>query len=235
MPPAPVESLISTEHQRTGDSTATHAVIFDLDGVLVWSIPMHWQAFQKTFAAEGKPFSLDDYMRLGIGVSREEVLQRVLGDLPPPKLEQLMAEKEQHVRRYLQKPGIDPIPGALDFVQAVRAQSLKTAVASASRSARLILDSIAACPLFDVIIGRDKVARSKPYPDLFLAAADSLRVSPAHCLVIEDSAVGVEAARAAGMQVIAITTTDVEKNLSRAHAVYKGFAEIRERMHRALS
>jgi HAD superfamily hydrolase (TIGR01509 family) len=235
VPAAPIDTLISAEHARTGDPTATEAVIFDLDGVLVWSVPMHWRAFEKTFAAEGKPFSLDDYMRLGIGASRDEVIQRVLGELPAPKLEQLMAEKEQHVRRYLQEPGIDPIPGALDFVRAVRVQSLKTAVASASRTPRLVLDSIGACPLFDAIVGRDQVARSKPYPDLFLAAAETLRVSPAHCLVIEDSAVGVDAARAAGMRVIAITTTDVEKNLARADAIYKGFAEIQERIDSALS
>ena len=230
MSPRPLKSLISAERQKKGDPAATHAVIFDLDGVLVWSIPMHWQAFEKTFAAEGAGFSLDDYMRLGLGASREEVIQRVLGDLPPEKLQQLMVEKEQHVQRYLREPGIDLIPGALDFVQAVRVQGLKTAVASASRSARLVLDSIGASPLFDAIIGRGEVARSKPHPDVFLTAAEALSVSPEHCLAIEDSAVGVKAARAAGMRVIAITTTDVEKNLSQAHAVYKGFAEIRKQI-----
>ena len=89
--------------------------------------------------------------------------------------------------------------------------------------------------LTDASVGRAQDARPKPSPDLVLAAAETLRVSPAHCLVIEDSAVGVDAARAAGMRVIAITTTDVEKNLARADAIYKGFAEIQERIDSALS
>src|SRR5688500_19361884 len=73
------------------------AVIFDLDGVLVWSVPMHWRAFERTFAAEGRPFPYEEYLRCGIGAARDEVIRQVLGDLPEPKLRLLMAEKERQV------------------------------------------------------------------------------------------------------------------------------------------
>jgi beta-phosphoglucomutase family hydrolase len=205
---------------------ATRAVIFDLDGVLVWSAPMHWQAFRKTFAPSGRDFSYEEYLELGLGASREEVIRRVLGDLAEPDLRRLMDAKEAHVKEHLRERGLESIPGALDFVRAARERRLKTAVASASRTPDLLLSSVGALPLFDAVVGRHQVPRSKPHPDLYLRAAEMLGVSPTECLVVEDSAIGVEAARAAGMRVLAITTTEPAPNLSRAHGIYGGFAEI---------
>ena len=204
----------------------TRAIVFDLDGVLVWSAPMHWQAFRKTFEPSGVDFSWDDYLALGLGASREEVIRRVLGDLAEHELRHLMEEKERHVREHLQARGLESIPGSLDFVRAARALSLKTAVASASRTPDLLLSSVDALPLFDAIVGRHHVVRSKPHPDLYLRAAEIIGIPPGECLVVEDSAIGIEAARAAGMRVLAITTTEPAANLARAHGVYGGFAEI---------
>ena len=90
----------------------------------------------------------------------------------------------------------------------------------------LLLSSVGALPLFDAVVGRHQVPRSKPHPDLYLRAAEMLGVPCAECLVVEDSPVGIEAAKAAGMRVLAITTTEPAGNLSRAHGVYGGFAEI---------
>jgi beta-phosphoglucomutase family hydrolase len=210
----------------TSTQTTTRAVIFDLDGVLVWTIPVHFSAFRETFAAEGKDFTFDDYMELGVGASRDEVIRRVLGEVDEGKLSELMEAKERHVRRYLLEKGLEPVPGSLEFLQAVRKRNLKTAVASASRTPRLFLESVGAAGLFDAIVDRGMVRRSKPAPDLFLLTAETVGAAPEECLVIEDSAVGVEAALAAGMRVIALTTTHDRARLARATAVYGGFEEI---------
>lgn len=204
----------------------TRAVIFDLDGVLVWTVPMHFWAFQKTFAGEGRKFTLEEYMSYGVGAPREEVIRRAMGELAADKLKELMAVKETYVREYLKKNGVATIPGSLDFVRAVRSRSLKTAVASASRTPRLLLESVGTDSLFDAIVDRTMVARSKPDPDLYLLTAEKLGVPPGECLVIEDSSVGVEAALAADMRVLALTTTQDPRELARASAVYRGFAEI---------
>jgi beta-phosphoglucomutase-like phosphatase (HAD superfamily) len=124
--------------------TAAKAVIFDLDGVLVWSVPMHHWAFHKTFAAEGRDFPLDEYLRFAIGAPREVVIRTVMGELPAPEMKRLMDEKERYVRIYLDERGLDAIPGALQFVHEARQRALKTAVASASRTPEIILDAIAA-------------------------------------------------------------------------------------------
>jgi len=215
-----------TEPQAPQSPPRTRAVIFDLDGVLVWSMPMHHTAFQRTFAAEGREFPLDEYRQVALGASREEVIRRVLGDLPHEKMRRLMSEKERHVKEYLRQRGIELIPGAIDFVRAVRARNVKTAVASASRIPEVILDSVGVLPLFDAVVGRGKVRRSKPHPDLYLLAAETLGVPPEECLVLEDSPTGIDAALNAGMHVLAITTTEDAANLSRAHGVYPGFADI---------
>jgi beta-phosphoglucomutase len=219
------ESSASGSAPRSRRSAA-RAVIFDLDGVLVWTVPMHWRSYQRTFEAEGRPFPLDEYFRVAIGAPREQVIRAVLGDLPEAKMNHLMAEKERHVREYLRDVGIETIPGALDFVRSLRSRGTKTAVASASRTPELILGSVKALELFDAIVGRGEVSRSKPHPDLYLRAAEVLEVPALDCLVVEDSPVGIEAARAAGMNVLALTTTEGRENLTRASAVFSGFAEI---------
>ena len=206
---------------------ATRAVIFDLDGVIVWSVPMHWHAFRKTFGAEGREFPLEEYMKLGVGAAREDVLRKILGDLPEARLMHLMAEKEKHARDYLREKGIDPVPGSLDFVQAVRARKLKTAVATASRTPELLLDSVGATSFFDIIVGRERVQHPKPRPDIYLLAAELLRVPPVECLVVEDSPIGIDAALAAGMRVLALTTTADARDLSKATGICKSLADVR--------
>lgn len=214
-----------------GDTAAeaqrkVRAVIFDLDGVLVWSVPMHWHAFRETFRAEGREFSLEEYRRVALGAAREEVIRTVLGDVGPEDLHRLMAKKQRHVEEYLNTKGIDLIPGSLDFVRAVRERGRKTAVASASRTPEIVLRSVGALPLFDAVVGRGEVARSKPHPDLYLAAALRLETDPEDCLVVEDSPVGVEAALEAGMRVLALTTTERRTELTRATAIFESYAEI---------
>jgi beta-phosphoglucomutase len=201
-------------------------VIFDLDGILVHSTPMHWEAFRRTFAAVGREFSFADYHRVASGASRDIVIRRVLGDLPAAELEALMQAKERHVRDCLRERGIEAVPGAVEFLRAARRRGLKTAVATASRTPDLLLGAAGFTDPFDAVIGRHHVARSKPFPDIYLAAAAALALPPERCLALEDSPVGIEAALAAGLRVLALATTEPEEHLGRAHAVYGSFAEI---------
>lgn len=203
------------------------AAIFDLDGVLVSSSEIHYAAFRRTFEAEGRSFPYDVYREVALGASREDVIRRVMGEIPPEKLSELMAAKERHFREHLERHGIRPIPGAIEFVRTLRARGIRTAVASASKLPELLLRAVGALELFDCVIGRDGVVRSKPYPDLYLKAAEVLSVPPAACVVIEDAPRGIRAARAAGMRVIALSTTEPPENLADADAVHSGFAEIR--------
>src|SRR5258705_5322630 len=106
------------------------AAIFDFDGVIADSIPLHFEAFQRLFAEEGVRFTTDDYRRAANGAPRDRVISNVLGPLPPERMRDLMERKERYVIELLERRGLSPIPGALETVRALRQRGLRTAIAS---------------------------------------------------------------------------------------------------------
>ena len=202
------------------------AIIFDMDGVLVDSNRVHWQAYQRTFLPLGREFDWDEYNRIGVGASREIVIRRALGELPDAELTELMATKERHVLAILDADGVAPIDGAPEFVATARRRGLATGVSTSSRTPEPFLSAAGLVESFDAIVGRCDVERPKPAPDGYLVAARTLGVEPADCLAIEDSGDGVQAAIAAGMDVIALTTTKPRASLTDATAVCDSFDAI---------
>ena len=102
----------------------------------------------------------------------------------------------------------DALPGARELVAELRRRSLKLAVASSSRNAPLILDRLDMAGVFDAVVDGSAVTRTKPDPEIFLKASVHLGLSPGECLVVEDAAAGIEAARRAGMPVLGIGQAD---------------------------
>jgi beta-phosphoglucomutase len=96
------------------------------------------------------------------------------------------------------------LPGVTDYILKIRAQGIKTAIGSASKNTRLILDRLGIIPLFDAIIDGNSVGKAKPDPEVFLAAAQELGIPPTSCVVFEDAEAGIEAALRAGMGAVGI-------------------------------
>ena len=96
------------------------------------------------------------------------------------------------------------LPGAVDYVQAIRSRGIKTAIGSASKNARLILDRLGVHALFDVVVDGNKVKKAQPDPEVFLLAAKEMHLPPSSCVVFEDAEAGIQAALAAGMGAIGI-------------------------------
>lgn len=185
-------------------------VIFDLDGVLVSTDELHYQSWRQFTAEEGIPFDRAVNHRL-LGISRMESLEIVLERSPrryTPQEKAVLAERKNAIfRGFLQRLGPDDLlPGALETVTALRRRGLKTAVASSSRNASLIMDHLNLWPHFDAVADGNDISRSKPDPEVFLLAAERLGLRPQDCLVIEDAVAGVESARRAGMAVFGIGT-----------------------------
>jgi len=111
--------------------TRFRAAVFDFDGVIADSIPLHFQSFRRLFAEEGVPFTMEDYRRVANGRPRDVVIRSVLGNgIEPARFQHLMDLKERYIFEILERDGLHPIPGCLELAKAFRDRGLKTAIAS---------------------------------------------------------------------------------------------------------
>jgi HAD superfamily hydrolase (TIGR01509 family) len=205
------------------------AVIFDMDGVLLDSEPLHHDAVNAVLLEDGiPPLSLAEYTRY-LGTTDEDMwrdlrTKRGLGR----HHEHYLRRFDAHVLAAYRRHAI-AAPGAIDLLDRLTACGLPLAVASSSRVqwVETCLDTIGVRHYFDGIVGGDMVARGKPDPEIFLLAARQLRAQSARCVVIEDSPAGVTAARRAGMRAIAVCTRYTPPGLVQgAHLTVSSLAEL---------
>lgn len=187
------------------------ALIFDLDGVLVHSMPLHTAAWERYLADLG--IQIEDLERRMHGKRNSELVCDLIDPaLPEDVIFEHGAAKERLFRKMLLESGISQyrVPGVVEFLE--RHQDLPKAVGSNAELANIdfVLDRFNLRPFFRVIVNGSQVQRPKPFPDIYLNAAKQLETTPANCIVFEDSPTGVEAARAAGMRIVAVETTPTE-------------------------
>lgn len=182
-------------------------VVFDLDGVLVRTDHLHFQAWKLLADELGIPFDEQKNHQLR-GVSREESLRRIYGDLPLPDAAAFAAQCTSKNTWYVELVGqmspADILPGALDLLRALRAAGIRTAIASASKNAGIVLERTGLGAYIDAVIDGGMVTASKPDPQGFYLAAQHLRCLPWNCLGVEDAAAGVEAIHRAGMVAVGV-------------------------------
>ena len=205
------------------------AIIFDMDGVIVDSEPRHERAFREIFHEMGYGQTHGIHFPDYYGRSDRALwVDFIAKHQPPQPLDELLAWKQSHFLKILQAD--QPIFAALPDLVAKLAARHQLAVASGSLHP--VIDEVLAMKnlrqFFPVVVSVQDVARGKPAPDVFLRAAELLRVEPRDCCVIEDSAAGVEAALAAGMSVIAITNSLPREQLTRATQVVGTYEEIEQ-------
>jgi HAD superfamily hydrolase (TIGR01509 family) len=199
--------------------TPPAGVIFDLDGVLVDSGAHHRAAWVAVLDELGVT-PARDFWRLTIGRPAEEAVALLLGrPLDPDEAQRLAYRKHQHYVR-LGRGGLSPVPGAAEFVDALTSRGVPRAVATSAsrRDVDRLLVALGLRAAFGTVVTADDVRWGKPDPEVYLKAAAGLRLPPARCLVFEDSVVGVQAARRAGMRVIGLTTAHAAAELCAAGA-----------------
>lgn len=186
------------------------AVIFDLDGVLVTTDNYHYKAWKNLADGLGIPFDEEKNHQLR-GVSREESLRRIYGDLPLPDNETFAAQctqKNDEYKKLIQQMTPDDVlPGALELLKELRSRGIKTGIASASKNAPMVLERTGLDKWVDVIADGNIVTKSKPSPQVFFLASQRLRVLPWNCVGVEDAAAGVESIHSAGMVALGIGDT----------------------------
>lgn len=199
------------------------AALFDLDGVIVDTAKYHYLAWKRLAHDLGIDFSEDDNEKLK-GVSRVESLELILKmggkTLSAEEKERYMASKNDwYVEMIRQMDASEALPGAVEYLDALRERGVKIALGSASKNAPEILERLGITEKFDAIIDGNKVSRSKPDPEVFTAGADAVGTPYADCVVFEDAVAGVEAAKRGGMYAVGIGSPEV---LTRADRVVPG-------------
>jgi beta-phosphoglucomutase len=184
------------------------AVVFDLDGVLTDTAEFHYQAWHELADKLGIPFDREYNENLK-GVDRraslELILKRGTKEFTEAEKQQFMADKNSRYQELIRS--IKPehlLPGIQELLDELKREGIKLAVASASRNAPFILESLGVSEYFEAIVDAGALERGKPDPEVFLKAAEALGVLPKNCIGIEDAFSGLQAVRSANMTAIGI-------------------------------
>ena len=206
-------------------------VIWDLDGVIVDSAPFHFEAWREFTASKGKTYTQEDFKKT-FGMRNEDILFYIFGERLERKfLNPWSDEKEERFRELIQGK-VKPFPGVLPLVRSLNVAGYRQGIASSTplKNISLILTSLRIIDVFNAIISGGEVARGKPDPEVFLKAAAGMSVAPDRCLVIEDAAAGIEAAKRAGMKSIGVTNTLSREQLASADRVVRSLEEVNMRI-----
>jgi len=204
------------------------AVIFDCDGVLVDSELLGLRSLQEALRESGVERSLDFLTRYS-GRSHHETLAELQAESGVSLAgAELAGRMDAHYMRIVGAEGLSPCPGVTQLLSLLEDSGIPFTLAS-SGPRRKVLFSLQTAGLaahFPVFVCGDDVERAKPAPDVFLAAAALLDVTPEDCLAIEDAPNGVRAARAAGMQVVAVITGFAPDQLADATLVVESLCHL---------
>ena len=202
------------------------AVIWDMDGVLLDSGPSHFKAWHTTFKKHRMKV-YEQRLRRTFGMTNQQVIQFMV-DKPISKelTDRISREKDILFQRVIRDQAVF-LPGVEKWMEVFRQNGIRQALASSGSlgNINVVLTALGAAIYFDEVVSGDGLP-SKPDPFVFLKAANRLGIIPLNCLVIEDAVAGVQAAKAAGMKCVAVTTTNHAEKLTDADVVLDNLAEL---------
>jgi HAD superfamily hydrolase (TIGR01509 family) len=182
------------------------AVLWDLDGTLVDSAEFHWLSWRDTMAAEGITITYQQFLD-SFGQKNDRILPGWLGPgADAERIRRVGDAKEAEYRRLAGVHGLTSLPGASAWVRRLHSQGWQQAIASSAprENVGVVLRALALDGMFEAIVSAEDVTKGKPDPQVFLAAAGRLGIAPDRCVVVEDAAVGVAAARSAAMKCVGV-------------------------------
>jgi beta-phosphoglucomutase family hydrolase len=186
------------------------ALIFDIDGTIIDSMPYHGRSWPLMLARHGIGDEHMELLRASAGRTGVELMRDIFGaDLDDERAHALVDEKES-LYRELYRPHFREVPGFVAFARQAKEAGLRLALGTAgdAKNIAFAIEGLALPDFFDAAVGAHDVKRGKPEPDIFLEAARRMDVEPEQCIVFEDSPLGIDAARRAGIRAVALTTTE---------------------------
>jgi beta-phosphoglucomutase len=223
------------------------AVIFDFDGVIVDSEPLHHQAFADALAGDGIRHTWEEYVQGFIGFDDRDALREMFKRAGRPlnedRLQELVAAKGIAFQHVLDRRGVKPYPGAVELIRRLNGEVPLALCSGALRQDIVpILDKLQLTLAFNVAVTADDVPASKPDPASYRLAVERLaatfpdrRITADRCLAIEDTPAGIQAARGAGVRVLAVSNSHPPEQLTGAVRVVESLKDLsRERLNHLL-
>ena len=195
-------------------------ILWDMDGVIADSSSFHLAAWREAFAKRGIKFPKEDFTKL-FGARNDFIIGSIMGrELPEGDVKIMVVEKEENFRRKA-TGNIKPFPGVVRLLNAIKKGNFKLGLVSSApkENIDLVLSELNLAGIFDCVVFGQEVSESKPSPQIYLLAAKKLEVTPNDCVVIEDSPLGVKAAKTAAMKCLSITNTHPRQKLKEADKV----------------
>lgn len=202
------------------------AAIFDLDGVIVNSVPLHFKAWRSMFAEYGREFSFEEYKEKVDGIPRLDGARAILSDLGEDELIKAGDKKQGYFLGYLNSEEIPVYKTTVNLIKAIKKEKIKRGAISSSKNCLPILRKADLVDLFDVIITGNDITKGKPDPQVFFMAAERMSAEPGRCVVFEDAVLGVEAAKRAGMKCVGIDRYGKPERLKKADLVVGDLGEV---------
>ena len=202
-------------------------VLLDFDGVIADTERSNGDYLAQAQSFFGIPFTQEDRLSL-IGTNGAGTLDRFLQRADPPLTREQLARVRERLGNTYEDSPLFPQPGLREWLRELGHQGIRTGVVSSTSTKYIVtaLNRMGFTGQFQVIVCGDMVKRPKPAPDSYQLAMSLLGLSPEECLAIEDSPTGIQAARAAGLQVVGYKGGSVEQDTRKAHWEVRSFQEI---------
>ncbi|MBL7084529.1 MAG: beta-phosphoglucomutase family hydrolase [Candidatus Omnitrophica bacterium] len=201
-------------------------VIFDLDGVVVNTVPIHFKAWKEMFSEYGIDFTFNDYKAKVDGIPRHDGARAILSDLNETELKEAAAKKQKYFLEFIGKGDVPVYSSSVDLIKELKSHDKKVAVASSSRNCKRILEKVGIIHLADAIVDGHDITRGKPDPQIFQLAAERLGLACAECIVFEDAVLGVEAAVNGKMVSIGVDRYNNPARLAKANLVVDDLSKV---------
>lgn len=207
-------------------------VIFDMDGLILDSERLSFEAWRKVLKKYGRVMTLEIYTTL-IGITYQNAINRLIeiygGEL---SIAEIYAEKNKDVLNFIHDNGVPVKPGIYELLDFLAERNYKLALATSTSRKKAVdlLERVGIKEKFKVMVFGDEVVNSKPHPEIFLKAAEQLGIDPERCMVLEDSPAGIEAAYRAGMKGINIPDLKMpdEKTQKFAYKIFGSLLDVRD-------
>lgn len=200
--------------------------IFDLDGVVVNTVPLHFKAWKKMFAEYDIDFTFEMYKAKVDGIPREDGARAILKDLSDKELEVAAHRKQLYFLDLISDEGVEPYKSSIRLIKELREHGVKIAVISSSKNCRRIVEAINIGDLVDAIVQGGEFKTGKPHPEVFQLAAKDLGLATNDCVVIEDAVLGVEGAKNGKMLCVGVDRYKDPERLKKADLVIEDLSEL---------